>query len=90
MSILSVHNRTKTGYSLNVVDNGSDPVLKKELLHMYHKNIIHNLHFLEKNYGISCACNTGWKLHPSSVYMKLDNDMIILSDSWLTDILNMW
>jgi GT2 family glycosyltransferase len=89
-SILSVNKHTHAPYTLTVVDNGSDADLRKELSALHKNNIIHNLYFLDDNYGVSCACNVGWKLHESSVYMKLDNDIIALEDAWLNNILLMW
>lgn len=89
-SILSVKKYTKTPYFLTVVDNGSKNELKKELLNMYDNGIIDNLYFLNSNYGVSCACNTGWKLNEASFYMKLDNDMEIISETWMNDIFIMW
>lgn len=89
-AIDSVARHTSSAYTLTVVDNGSDDVLRKELLKLYESKIIHNLYFLDKNYGVSCACNTGWNLHPAPFCMKLDNDMEILSPTWLQDIFCMW
>ena len=75
---------------LTVVDNGSDTHLQKELIELHKKNIIHHVYLLDKNYGVSCACNVGWKQHPAPFCMKLDNDMEVISSTWLNDIFGMW
>ena len=89
-SIASVARNTGTPYMLTVVDNGSDEALRKELLDLHRLHCIHHLYFLDRNYGVSCACNLGWKLHPAPLYMKLDNDMEVLSATWMQDICRMW
>ncbi|MCD7984605.1 MAG: glycosyltransferase [Desulfovibrio sp.] len=89
-SIMSVAEMTSTPYTLTVVDNGSEADLRRELLDMHARGIIQNVYFLDRNYGVSCACNTGWRLHPASILMKLDNDMEILSKTWMQDIFAMW
>lgn len=81
---------TQTPYTLTVVDNGSKPELRKELVKLHKKQRIHHLYLLDQNYGVSCACNTGWQMHSAPFYMKLDNDICVLNNTWLQDIFIMW
>jgi hypothetical protein len=52
--------------------------------------VIDHLFILERNHGVSPACNLGWRLVDSSFFMKIDNDSKILSDMWLENIFGMW
>ena len=49
-------------FVITVVDNGSEAPLRNKLIELKEANIIDNLFILERNMGISCACNIGWKL----------------------------
>lgn len=67
---------TTIPHKIVVVDNGSNKTV--DMLKSFHtEGIIDNLYLLEKNYGISCAVNIGWKIIPASLYMKLDSDMLV-------------
>ena len=54
---------------------------------LYKDKIIDNLFLLNKNYGVSCACNTGFRLIEADLYIKIDNDIIITRDDWLKQLL---
>ena len=89
-TILALRNNTSQPVVLTVVDNGNEPDFRKELETLADKGMIDNLFILDRNYGISPACNVGWKLVDASFYMKLDNDTKILSPDWLETIYGMW
>ena len=89
-SIASVREHSGKRAVLTVIDNGNDGDFRKELIALADKNIIDNLFILERNYGISCACNIGWNLVDAPFFMKLDNDYRILSGAWLESIYGMW
>jgi GT2 family glycosyltransferase len=90
LRVISALAGTRAPHTLTVVDNGSRDGLRAELLALHKHKKIRHLYFLDDNYGVSCACNVGWRLHEAPIYMKLDNDMLVLSDDWLGDILGMW
>lgn len=81
---------TKCRYTLTVVDNGSEELLRRDLYALHKRGWIQNLFLLDKNYGISCACNTGWKNVQAPFFMKFDNDIKVISSTWLEDIFAMW
>jgi len=86
----SIKCNTNIPHVLTVVDNGSDNETKRVLLELKKNNKIDNLIILDKNYGVACAVNVGWKLFPASFFMKLDSDMLIIKNKWLEDIFNIW
>lgn len=88
--LFALRQHTPRGSIVTVVDNGSDEPLRKELQSIHQKGIIDNLYILERNYGVSCACNVGWRLVDAPFFMKLDNDVLVLSETWLSDIYGMW
>ncbi len=78
-------------HEVSVVDNGSEPELVNYLINMKKEGFIDNLYLLDRNIGISCACNISWQLHQDATYyMKLDNDIKIDSPTWLEDIFRLW
>ncbi len=89
-TIFALRRNTGAKIILTVVDNGSKEALRNELIRLHKEKVIDNLFILEKNYGISCACNVGWQLVDASFFMKLDNDMLVLSGTWLEDVFSMW
>ena len=89
-SINALNKYKVNNLKLTVIDNGSDNDLRSELLKLYNDKFIDYLYFLNKNYGVSCACNVGWELSRSSFFMKLDNDIEIISPTWIEDIFSMW
>jgi glycosyltransferase involved in cell wall biosynthesis len=82
--------RTQSSFILTVVDNGSEADLRKELLRLHDEKLIDNLFILDKNYGVSCACNLGWRSIDAPFFMKVDNDIKPIADKWLESIYSTW
>lgn len=82
-SILSFKKNTSLPHTLTVVDNGSDADTKSMLVSLKRAGYIDHLVRLNSNYGVACASNVGWRLISSPCYMKIDNDIEIISDEWL-------
>ena len=90
-AILSLRKtRSAIPYALTVVDNGSAPELRRRLLEFLQDGIIDRLFLLPRNMGISCACNLGWQTLDAPFYMKLDNDMRVLTPHWLDRLFSLW
>ena len=89
-SISSIKKNTTAPFVLNVVDNGSDRQLIDILLSLYKDKIIDNLFLLNKNYGVSCACNIGFSMIEADIYIKIDNDIIITKNDWMQRVLTVW
>ena len=89
-TIMALNTYRYPSIRLTVVDNGSEDILQKELIGLYKKNIIDRLILLGQNFGVSCACNIGWEYSDRPFFMKLDNDIEIISPTWLEDIFSMW
>ena len=89
-AILAVRKNTRSKIFLTVVDNGNGGDFTKELTRLADEKVIDNLFILDRNYGISCACNIGWSLVDAPFFMKIDNDYKILSDTWLECIYGIW
>ncbi len=81
---------TSINYKITVVDNGSDEKLVNKLKEFYSIGIIDKLFLLQKNMGIACACNIGWKMTPADFYCKIDNDTMPISRDWLTRLFSLW
>ena len=77
-------------YVLTVVDNGSSEEMQKRLIEFKETGLIDNLFLLKKNYGISCACNIGWKMVDAPFYMKLDNDVMAVPPDPLGRLFAIW
>ena len=60
-TLVALRARTQSPFILTVVDNGSEAELRKELLRLREEKVIDRLFLLDKNYGVSCACNLGWR-----------------------------
>jgi GT2 family glycosyltransferase len=82
--------KTRPPFILTVVDNGSEADLRKELLRLKDEKLIDNLFILDQNYGVSCACNLGWKSVDAPFFMKVDNDIRPIADNWLESIYTTW
>ena len=82
--------RTRSPCILTVVDNGSEADLRKELLRMQDEKVIDKLFILDRNYGVSCACNLGWRSVEAPFFMKVDNDIKVIADNWLESIYSAW
>ncbi|SDF53975.1 glycosyltransferase [Desulfovibrio legallii] len=91
-NILNLRGKTRTSipYVLTVVDNGSEPELRRRLLDLHREGIIHNLFLLPRNMGISCACNVGWQAVDAPFYLKFDNDMHIRAPDWLDRLFRLY
>ncbi|WP_297670232.1 glycosyltransferase [uncultured Desulfovibrio sp.] len=77
-------------FVITVVDNGSEAPLRNKLIELKEANIIDNLFILERNMGISCACNIGWKLVDANFFMKFDNDMLVLNNNCFKELFELW
>ncbi|WP_411330992.1 glycosyltransferase [Desulfovibrio desulfuricans] len=77
-------------YAVTVVDNGSEQSLRDRLVELHKDGIIDNLFLLPRNMGISCACNIGWRAVDAPYYMKLDNDMAVITPHWLENLFRLW
>lgn len=90
LTTLRLLRKRKHNFVITVVDNASEDALRSELVRLAESGEIDTLFLLDKNYGVSCACNLGWAMVDAPFFMKLDNDIFVLSDSWLDDIFYMW
>ena len=77
-------------FVITVVDNGSEERLRNKLIEFKENNLIQNLFILDKNYGISCACNIGWQSVDAPFYLKCDNDIIVHDRFFLKNLLNLY
>ena len=89
-TLAALRTRTKTPCILTVVDNGSEADLRKELLRLHEAKVIDRLFILDRNYGVSCACNLGWRSVDAPFFMKVDNDIKPVADNWLERIYSAW
>ena len=89
-TLAALRARTQSPFILTVVDNGSEKDLRKELLRLHEETIIDRLFLLDRNYGVSCACNLGWKSVDAPFFMKVDNDIRPIADKWLESIYSAW
>lgn len=88
-SIDSILKHTQYPYVLTVVDNNSSDGTKEYLSGLKSEGKIKNLVLLEENVGVAKAANLGWFLEPDAEYfMKLDNDIVIQKDNWLSDMID--
>ena len=89
-TLAALRARTQSPFILTVVDNGSEADLRKELLRLREEKVIDRLFLLDKNYGVSCASNLGWKSVDAPFFMKVDNDITPIADKWLESIYSTW
>ena len=89
-TLAAIRARTKSPCILTVVDNGSAADLRKELLRLHEEKVIDRLFILDRNYGVSCACNLGWRSVDAPFFMKVDNDIKPIADNWLESIYSAW
>lgn len=90
ITLASLREKVSRGYVVTVVDNGSDSGLNRELQRLHSRGVIDRLLVLDGNYGVSCASNVGWSSVQTPFFMKLDNDVRILSSTFLEDVYSMW
>jgi len=89
-TLTALRARTQSPFILTVVDNGSEEDLRKELLRLREEKVIDRLFLLDENYGVSCACNLGWKNVDAPFFMKVDNDIMPIADKWLESVYSAW
>ena len=89
-TLTALRTRTQSPFILTVVDNGSEEALRKELLRLREEKRIDRLFLLDGNYGVSCACNLGWKSADAPFFMKVDNDIMPIADKWLESVYSAW
>ncbi|MCR4667087.1 MAG: glycosyltransferase [Desulfovibrio sp.] len=90
-TLIAVHKlNNKIPFVVTVVDNGSDYCLQNKLKEFKKIGLIDNLFLLEKNMGVSCACNIGWKAVDTPFYMKLDNDMVAKTSDCIERLFQLW
>jgi glycosyltransferase involved in cell wall biosynthesis/SAM-dependent methyltransferase len=74
-------------YVLTVVDNNSQDGSKNYLHRLKDRGVIKNLVLLDENIGIAKASNLAWSMEPEAeYYLKLDNDIVIKKENWLSDM----
>lgn len=71
-------------YVLTVVDNGSRDGTVEWLQEQKAEGQINNLILHPVNKGVARAANDGWEAEPARYYMKLDNDIIMQKQGWLS------
>lgn len=72
------------GWHLTVVDNNSVDGSVAYLQGLYNDGVIDSLLLCKRNVGVAVAANLGWAAVPALYYVKLDNDVEVLRDDWLT------
>ncbi len=82
----SIISRTKRPYRLIVTDNGSTDSTKAYLQELWDDGVVDSVAFLDKNVGVAKGRNAHWPLVKGHDVMRLDNDVEILSDDWLTTL----
>jgi len=70
---------------VTVIDNNSQDGTREYLSELKRNGVIKNLVLLDENVGVAKAANLGWSLEPDAAYyLKLDNDIVIRKNGWLT------
>lgn len=82
-SLDSFFRNTQHPYVLNIVDNNSSDETREYLQELHRQGLVHNLAFLARNMGVSCAANLGWSLTEAPFYLRLDNDIRFNTPDWL-------
>ena len=83
--LTSLLNLTRGAFKVHVVDNGSSDGTREYLQSIHDPRL--KVILLGRNMGVSVAANVGWAAYEDApLYVKLDNDVEILSPDWL-DIL---
>jgi len=89
-TLAALRERTQSPFILTVVDNGSEAELRNDLLRLHKEGAVDRLFLLDRNYGVSCACNLGWRSADAPFFMKVDNDIMPVADKWLERIYSAW
>ena len=79
----SLYQLTEEKYALHIVDNGSSDGTQDFLREFSKDKTNVTVHFLRHNMGVAVAANLGWAAMDADYYMKLDNDIQIISSQWL-------
>lgn len=82
--IESIGRHTRHPYRLFIADNGSSDGTREYLLKLREQGLVHRLLFFEENVGIAPALNSLWEVVDNPVVLRLDNDVEIYRDGWLT------
>lgn len=70
---------------ITIIDNNSQDGTSEYLKELKRNGIIKNLVLLDENVGVAKAANLGWSLEPDAAYyLKLDNDIVIGKNGWLS------
>lgn len=91
LSIIHINKMSRSiPFELTVVDNGSSEDLRDTLIDYAENNLINNLYLLDRNTGVSCACNIGWRSINTPFFLKIDNDIIITDKNFLQKLLKIY
>ena len=83
--------RTPPGYTLTIVDNGSEDGSREYLQSLAAAHAHIRLKLLSRNMGVSVAANLAWDdAADDDFYIKLDNDVEILDPLWLERLTRCW
>jgi len=76
-------------HTITVVDNASSDGTREYLQALKEKGVIKNLVLLDENVGVAKASNLAWHLEPEAeYYLKLDNDIVIQKNGWLSPMVD--
>ena len=76
-------------FIVTVVDNGSEKELQDRLVEFAKNKIIDRLFLLDRNMGVACAANIGWRSVDSSYFLKLDNDIVIKDSDFIYKLISL-
>ena len=81
--------RTPPGYTLTIVDNGSEDGSREYLQSLAAAHAHIRLKLLSRNMGLCVAANLAWDdAADAEYYVKLDNDIEILDPLWLARLIS--
>ena len=81
--------RTPPGYTLTIVDNGSEDGSREYLQSLAAAHAHIRLKLLSRNMGLCVAANLAWdNAADAEYYVKLDNDIEILDPLWLARLIS--
>ncbi|MBP7563128.1 MAG: glycosyltransferase family 2 protein [Candidatus Cloacimonetes bacterium] len=84
----SLWSKTDMPFYLIIADNCSSDGTQDYLKSQYVSGKIDRLILLDKNYGVATASNVIWELVQTSYYLKLDNDIEVLKENWLSEMVD--
>ena len=85
----SLQGTSGIAYTLTVVDNASADGSVEYLQELLAAGRIDRLLLCRRNAGVSVAANLGWAAVDTPYYVKLDNDVELLRDDWLTTLVSL-